>query len=106
MSDKEKQPPTGTHALGDNPFAGLDDLEWLGIESPPAPEPPAPEPESAAPPEIDNGPTLNLPDDEAERALREWLREETPESPPTETPPTADAQAQLLARLLAEQGEE
>jgi hypothetical protein len=98
MADKEKHPLAGAPALGDNPFAGMDTLEWLGVESPPTPEL-----ESAAPPKIDNGPTLNLPDDEAERALLEWLRAETP---PTETPPTADAQAQLLARLLAEQEEE
>jgi len=106
MSDKEKhqQPPAGARALGDNPFADMDTLEWLGIEAPPAPEAAIREPEIAAPPEIDAVPSLDLPDDEAERALQEWLREETPpESPPNGEISTPDAQAQLLTRLLTEQ---
>jgi hypothetical protein len=106
MSDQEKhrEPRTDSRALGDNPFADMDTLEWLGIESPPAPETPQPEPKIAVPPEDDTVPAVDLPDDEAERALQEWLREEKPpETPPDDTPPAPDAQAQLLARLLAEQ---
>ncbi len=102
MSDAEKQPQP--RALGDNPFADMDTLEWLGIETPPAPEDAIPEPEAAVPPEIETLLALDLPDDEAERALQEWLREETPpEPPPADASPVPDAQTQLLARLLAEQ---
>lgn len=99
MSEKKKHQPPRAGALGNDPFADMDTLEWLGIESPPAPEP-----EISVPPETDIIPVLNLPNDEAERALQEWLREEMPpESPSDEETPTPDAQAQLLARLLAEQ---
>ncbi len=101
MSDEEKRHPP--RALGDNPFAGMDTLEWLGIEAPPMPETPAPEPVTAGPLEPDTLPALHLPDDEAERALQEWLREETPPESPPDAIPAPDAQAQLLARLLAEQ---
>jgi hypothetical protein len=102
MSDKDKRQQS--RALGDNPFADMDTLEWLGIESPPAPETAIMEPEIAAPPETDIAPALDLPDDEAERALQEWLREEKPpEIPPADATPAPDAQAQLLARLLDEQ---
>lgn len=102
MSDKEKhQQP---RALGGNPFADMDTLEWLGIEAPPAPEAAASEPETDTLPETDIAPALDLPDDEAERALLEWLRQETPPEIPTDdATPAPDAQAQLLARLLAEQ---
>ncbi len=106
MSDKEKrqQLRVGARALGDNPFADMDTLEWLGIEAPPAPEAAIREPEIAAPPEIDAVPSLDLPDDEAERALQEWLREETPPKIPTDdATPAPDAQTQLLALLLAAQ---
>lgn len=120
-----KEDPHPVHILGNDPFADMGDLEWLGVESPPTPRAaiplaspkttrPSPEPDKAAPvqspPEIAEPPApdipavLDLPDDDAERALQEWLHEETPpESPPADTQPAPTIQAQLLASLLAEQ---
>ncbi len=121
----KKQPRSG-HILGADPFADMGNLEWLGVESPPAPfavdippspTPPASEtrpespPVSPVPQEIAaaSTPAVSIPPvpdaDEAERLLREWLREENPPETPSEAPPLPlhNAQARLLARLLAEQ---
>ncbi len=102
MTDKEA--PRPVHILGDDPFADMGDLEWLGVAPQPAQAaPPQPAPETVEPPP-GALPALDLPDDDAERALREWLREETPpEASPAGAKPVPDTQAQLLARLLAEQ---
>lgn len=118
-------PDDSVHILGDDPFADMGDLEWLGIESPSAPRaaiaPASPKttrysiapdkaapvqstPEIAAPQAPDVISALAQPDDDAERALQEWLHEETPpESPPADTKPAPNVQAQLLAQLLAGQ---
>jgi hypothetical protein len=125
MDDKEKH--QSPHVLGNDPFADMDTLEWLGIESPPTPAranthtmppPAAAEPEQAhstpatkviTPEETNSTPeTAQTILDDAERALQEWLGEETPpEIPPTEATPMAEidpvAQTELLSWLFSEQ---
>lgn len=114
MTNKAK--PTPAQTLGADPFANMGDLIWLGVEPPDVlesesaveamPEGRAHAPKSTADQDVKvmPDPALIFPDDDAERALREWLREETPpEIPANDATPAPDAQAQLLARLLAEQ---
>lgn len=113
---RDKAHPTPAQTLGADPFANMGDLTWLGVEPPDVsenesaveamPEGHVHAPESTADQDVKvmSDPALIFPDDDAERALREWLREEIPpEIPANDVTPAPDAQAQLLARLLAEQ---